>query len=158
MELDQRYPVKGSRSIEGPINPSVSKGSTEVEPSGYASASSGRTDRRRNGLRTCFSAVNCSSAAGFWCWNRSTTSRRVKAWVASGQLVRTAGPDSRSVFTARTRDVPQVCDAVATFASPSAKSLVTPMVCLPVQSVAQGEHPWSGSCSGSAARIFLLKA
>ncbi len=85
--------------------------------------------------------LDCSSAARSWGWNRSTTSRRVKVWVASGPRVRTPGPDGRSVFTARTPDVPQVCDAAATLASPSAKSLVIPMVSLPVQSAAPGEHP-----------------
>jgi hypothetical protein len=78
------------------------------------------------GLRACFSAVDCSSTARSWGWNQSTTSRRGKAWVASGQFVRTPGPDRRSIFTARTPDVPQVCDAVAALASPSAKSLVIP--------------------------------
>ena len=96
------------------------------------------------GLRACFSAVDCSSTARSWGWNRSATSRRVKAWVASGQLVRTPGPDGRSVFIARTPDVPQACDAAAALASPSAKSLVIPTVSLPVQSAAQGEHPVIG--------------
>jgi hypothetical protein len=83
---------------------------------------------------------------------RSTTSRRIKAWVASGQLVRTSGPDGRSIFTARTADVPQVCDAGAALVSLSAKSLVIPTMSLPVQSAAQGKHPRSGLCqhSGSA--------
>jgi hypothetical protein len=85
-----------------------------------------------------------SDLARSWGWNRSTASRRVKAWVTSGQLVRTPGPDGRSVFTARTPDVPQACDAVAAFASPSAKSLVIPTVSLPVQSAAQGAHPVVG--------------
>jgi hypothetical protein len=82
-----------------------------------------------------------SNLARHWGWNRSTTSRRVKVWVASGQLVRTPGPDGRSIFTARTADVPQPCDAAAVPASPSAKSLVIPTVSLPVQSAAQGEEP-----------------
>ena len=43
-------------------------------------------------LGACFSTVDCSSTALCWGWDRSTTSRRVKAWVASGQLVRTPGP------------------------------------------------------------------
>jgi MarR family protein len=82
-----------------------------------------------------------SDLARTWGWNRSTTSRRIKVWVASGQLVRTPGPDGRSIFTARTPDVPQACDAAAAVAFPSAKSLVIPTVSLPVQSAAQGEHP-----------------
>ena len=85
-----------------------------------------------------------SDLARTWGWNRSTTSRRVKARVASGQLVRTPGPDGRSIFTARTPDVPQACDTAAIPASPSAKSLVIPTVSLPVQSAAQGEHPVIG--------------
>jgi hypothetical protein len=92
------------------------------------------------GLRACFSAVDCSSTVRSWGWNRSTTSRPIKAWGASGQLVRTPGLNGRSMFTARTPDVPQVCDAVAVLVSPSAKSLVIPTVSLPVQSAAQGEH------------------
>jgi hypothetical protein len=85
-----------------------------------------------------------SDLARTWGWNRSTTSRRVKVWVASGQLVRTPGPDGRSVFTARTPDVPQPCDTAAAPASPPAKSLVIPTVSLPVQSAAQGEDPMAG--------------
>jgi hypothetical protein len=85
-----------------------------------------------------------SDLARYWGWNRSTTSRRVKAWVASGQLVRTPGRDGRSVFTVRTPDVPQACDATATLDSSSAKSLVIPTVSLPVQSAAQGEDPLIG--------------
>ena len=47
-------------------------------------------------------ATTVSDLARSWGWNRSTTSRRVKVWVASGQLVRSPGPDGRSIFTART--------------------------------------------------------
>ena len=89
-------------------------------------------------------ATTVSDLARCWGWNRSTTSRRVKAWVASGQIVRTPGPDGRSIFTARTPDVPRLCDAAATLAPPSAKSLVIPAVSLPVQSAARGEHPVIG--------------
>jgi len=89
-------------------------------------------------------ATTVSDLARCWGWNRSTTSRRVKVWVASGQLVRTPGPDGRSIFTARTPDVPQPCDTAVAVASPSAKSLVIPTVSLPVQAVAQGEHPVIG--------------
>jgi MarR family len=89
-------------------------------------------------------ATTVSDLARTWGWNRSTTSRRVKVWGASGQLVRTPGPDGRSVFRARTPDGPQPCDAAAALASPSAKSLVIPTVSLPVQSAAQGEHPLVG--------------
>jgi hypothetical protein len=89
-------------------------------------------------------ATTVSDLARTWGWNRSTTSRRVKVWVASGQLMRTLGPDGRSVFTARTADVPQACDAAAAPDSPSAKSLVIPTVNLPVQSTAQGEEPVIG--------------
>ena len=64
--------------------------------------------------------------------------------MASGQLGRTPGQDGRSVFTARTPDVPQACDVPAALTSPSAKSLVIPAVSLPVQSAAQGEHPVIG--------------
>src|SRR5258708_2529781 len=76
-------------------------------------------------------ATTVSDLARSWGWDRSTTSRRVKAWIASGELVRTPGPEGRSVFTARTPDVPQACDAPATVTSPSAKSLVIPTVSLP---------------------------
>src|SRR5450631_2393939 len=89
-------------------------------------------------------ATTVSDLARCWGWNRSTTSRRVKAWVASGQIVRTPGPDGRSIFTARTPDVPRLCDAAATLAPPSAKSLVIPTVSLPVQSAARGEHAVTG--------------
>ena len=86
-------------------------------------------------------ALHCSSIARFWGWSRLTTSRRVKIWVASGQLVRTPDPDDRVIFTARTPGVPQVCDAATGLASPSAKYFIIPIVRLPVQSAAQGEHP-----------------
>jgi MarR family len=89
-------------------------------------------------------ATTVSDLARAWGWNRSTTSQRVKAWVTSGQLVRTPGPDGRSVFTASTPGVPQPCDVPATVASPPAKSLVIPTVGLPVQSTAQSEHPVIG--------------
>src|SRR5471030_1744346 len=89
-------------------------------------------------------AITVSDLARSWGWNRSTTSRRVKVWVASGQLVRTPSLDGRSVFTARAPDVPQPCDAAAALASPPAKSLVIPTVSLPVQSAARGEHPLIG--------------
>jgi hypothetical protein len=89
-------------------------------------------------------ATTVSDLARIWGWNRSTTSRRLKVWVASGQLVRTPGPDGRSVFTARTPDVSQVCDAAAALASPSAKSLVIPTVSLRMQSAAQGDDPLIG--------------
>jgi hypothetical protein len=89
-------------------------------------------------------ATTVSDLARIWGWNRSTTSRRIKVWVASGQLVRTPGPDGRSIFTARTPDVPQPCDAAASVTSPSAKSLVIPTVSPPAPSAAQGEHPVIG--------------
>jgi hypothetical protein len=89
-------------------------------------------------------AIDCSSTARSWGWNRSTTSRRVKAWGASGELGRTPGSDGRSVFTARTPDVPQVCATAAALASPSANSLLIPTVNLPVQSAAKGQHPVIG--------------
>jgi len=85
-----------------------------------------------------------SDLARCWGWNRSTTSRRVKAWVTSGQLVRTPGPDGRSVFTARTPGVAQTCNTAPALASPSAKSLVIPTVSLPVQAAAHAEHPMLG--------------
>jgi hypothetical protein len=88
--------------------------------------------------------LDCSSTARSWGSNRSTTSQRVKVWVASDQLGRTPGSDGRSVFTARNPDVPQARDAAAGLASPSAKSLVIPTVSLPVQSGARGEHPVVG--------------
>ena len=124
----------------------VSKGCTEMEPSCSASASSSRPAGPADAidLRACFSAVDCSSTARSWGWNRSTTSRRVKAWVASGQLVRTPGPDGRSVFTARTPDVPQACDAAAPSLPRQRNLLVIPTVSLPVQSAAQGERPVIG--------------
>jgi hypothetical protein len=90
-------------------------------------------------------ATTVSDLARTWGWNRSTTSRRVKVWVASGQIVRAPGPDGRSVFTARTPDVPPACDAAAVPVSPSAKSLVIPAVSWPVQSAAQGEHSVAGT-------------
>jgi len=89
-------------------------------------------------------ATTVSDLARSWGWNRSTTSRRVKAWVASGQIVRTPGPDGRSIFTASTPDVPHPCDTAATLTSPPAKSLVIPTVSLPVQSAARDEHPVIG--------------
>ena len=89
-------------------------------------------------------ATTVSDLARYWGWNRSTTSRRVKAWVASGQLVRTPGPDGRSIFTARTPDLPRACDATAALASPSEKALIIPTVSLPVQSAAQGEDLVNG--------------
>jgi MarR family len=89
-------------------------------------------------------ATTVSDLARSWGWNRSTTSRRVKVWVASGQLVRTPGQDGRSVFTASTSGVPQPCDAAAAPASPSAKTLIIPTVSLPVQSPAHGEQPVVG--------------
>ena len=89
-------------------------------------------------------ATTVSDLARSWGWNRSTTSRRVKVWVAAGQLVRTPGPDGRSIFTARTPDVPHVCDAAAALTSSPAKSLVIPTVSLPVQSSAHCEHPPGG--------------
>jgi hypothetical protein len=137
----RRVPVK-ARALRAPINRSVSKGRTEVEPSCSASASSSRPDRRRNRAARLLQRRRLQQhRSRSWGWNQSTMSRRVKAWVASGQLVRTPGPDGRSVFTARTPAVPQVCDAVAVLASPPAKSLIIPTVSLPVQSAAQGEHP-----------------
>ncbi len=89
-------------------------------------------------------ATTVSDLARIWGWNRSTTSRRVKAWVTSGQIVRTPGPDGCSIFTLKTPDVPQPCDAVATLTSSSGKFLVIPTVSLPVQSGAQGAHPVIG--------------
>jgi hypothetical protein len=89
-------------------------------------------------------ATTVSDLARSWGWNRSTTSRRVKVWVASGQLVRSPGPDGRSIFTARTSDVPQACDAATALACPSAKSLVIPTLSLPVQSAAQGDDAVTG--------------
>jgi hypothetical protein len=56
--------------------------------------------------RACFSAIDYSSTRS-WGWNRSTTSRRVKAWVASGQLVRTPGPTVVPYSQATTPGVPQ---------------------------------------------------
>jgi hypothetical protein len=47
MGPDRRHPVK-ARALRAPINPSISKGCTEVEPSCSASVSSSRRDRRRN--------------------------------------------------------------------------------------------------------------
>ena len=89
-------------------------------------------------------ATTVSDLARCWGWNRSTTSRRIKLWVASGQLARTPGPDGRSVFTARTIDVPQPCDAAATLPFPPAKSVVIPKVSLPVESAAHAVHLLSG--------------
>jgi hypothetical protein len=48
MEPDRCHPVK-AHAVRAPINPSISKGRTEVEPSCLASASSSRPDCRRNG-------------------------------------------------------------------------------------------------------------
>jgi hypothetical protein len=89
-------------------------------------------------------ATTVSDLARYWGWNRSTTSRRVKAWVTSGQIVRTTGRDGRSTFTARTPDRPRACDATAALASPSEKALIIPTVSLPVQSAAQGEDLVNG--------------
>ena len=98
-----------------------------------------------------------SDLARHWGWNRSTTSRRIKAWVTSGQLVRTPGPDGRSIFTARTPDLPQACDVTATFASPSAKALVIPTV-LTVQSAAQEETLVNGVVQHFRAHIRVTRA
>jgi hypothetical protein len=136
---DGRHRVK-ARAVRAPINPSVSKGSTEAEPGCSASALSSRPAADAICLRACFSAVDCSSTARSWGWNRSTTSRRAKVWFASGQIWRTPGPDGRSIFTARTLGVAQACNAAAALAFPSAKSLVIPTVSLPVRSAAQGER------------------
>jgi len=89
-------------------------------------------------------ATTVSDLARSWGWNRSTTSRRVKVWVASGQIVRTPGPDGRSVFTVRTPDVRQAYDGAAALAFPSANSLVIPAPSPPVQSAANGEDPVTG--------------
>jgi len=102
-------------------------------------------------------ATTVSDLARYWGWNRSTTSRRVKAWVASGQLVRTPGPDGRSIFTARTPDLPQACDAAATIASPSEKALIIPTV-LPVQSPAQAEDLVNGVVQHSIATLRVTRA
>jgi hypothetical protein len=74
MGPDRRHRVKG-RALRAPINPSVSKGRTEAEPSRSASASSSRLAGPMIGPRACFSAVDCGSIAHSWGWNRSTTSR-----------------------------------------------------------------------------------
>jgi hypothetical protein len=104
-------------------------------------------------------ALDCSSTARSQGYNRSTTSRRVKVWVASGQRVRTPVPDGHSIFTERTPDVPQPCDAMAPVTSPSAKSLVIPTVNLPVQSAAWGEHPLIGVVQHFGGLVsFSLKA
>jgi DNA-binding MarR family transcriptional regulator len=50
-----------------------------------------------HGQPDCTIATTVSDLARSWGRNRSTTSRRVKAWVASGQLVRTPRPDGRSL-------------------------------------------------------------
>jgi hypothetical protein len=102
-------------------------------------------------------ATTVSDLARYWGWNRSTTSRRVKAWVAFGLLVRTPGPDGRSVFTSRTPDVPQVCDAATELASQSAKSLVIPTMSLPVQSTAQGEQPLIGAVQRLGSPIATVR-
>ena len=101
-------------------------------------------------------ATTVSDLARYWGWNRSTTSRRVKAWVASGQLVRTPGPDGRSIFTARTPALPQPCDAAVIIASPSEKALIIPTV-LPVQSAAQGEDLVNGVVQHFGSSIATLR-
>jgi DNA-binding MarR family transcriptional regulator len=105
-------------------------------------------------------ATTVSDLARYWGWNRSTTSRRVKAWVASGQLVRTPSPDGRSIFTARTPDLAQACNAAANIASPSEKALVIPTV-LPMQPAAQGEDLVNGAVhhfESSIARLSVTRA
>jgi hypothetical protein len=89
-------------------------------------------------------ATTVSDLARYWGWNRSTTSRRIKAWVTSGQIVRTTGRDGRFTFTAGTPDQPQASDATAALASPPEKALIIPTVSLPVQSAAQGEDLMNG--------------
>jgi len=101
-------------------------------------------------------ATTVSDLARYWGWNRSTTSRRVKAWVASGQLVRTPGPDGRSIFTARTPDLPQACDKATALASPPAKALIIPTV-QPVQSAAQGEDLVNGVVQHFGSSIATLR-
>jgi MarR family len=78
-----------------------------------------------------------SDLARQWGWNRSTTSRRLKAWVASGLLVRTPGRDGRSVFITQTPPVQQP----RTLASLLPESLVPARLITPVQPTAQGAHP-----------------
>src|SRR5450755_579547 len=80
-------------------------------------------------------ATTVSDLARSWGWNRSTTSRRVKVWVASGQLVRTPGLDGRPVFTARTT---RCATGVRRRGRPHFPVGTT--VSLPVQSAAWGEH------------------
>ena len=77
--------------------------------------------------------------------------------MTSGQLVRTPGPDGRSIFTARTPDLPQACDVTATLASPSAKALVIPTV-LTVQSAAQEETLVNGVVQHFRAHIRVTRA
>ena len=101
-------------------------------------------------------ATTVSDLARYWGWNRSTTSRRVKAWVASGQVVRTPGPDGRSIFTARTPDLPQACDTATALASPSEKALIIPTV-LPVQSPAQGRDLVNGGVHHPGSLIGPLR-
>ena len=56
-------------------------------------------------------AITVSNLARCWGWNRSTTSRRVKVWVAAGQLVRT--PRARTVVPFSQREHP-TCHRCAT--------------------------------------------
>ena len=119
MGPDRRDPVK-ARAVRAPINPSVSNGRTEVEPT--CSASAGPAGCSTPTQQGC-AAASAPSIAATPLAPGAGTSRprrgRVKARVASGQLVRTPGPDGRSIFTARTPDVPQVCDAAAILVFPS---------------------------------------
>ena len=142
MGPDRRHPLnpspQGSRHST-PINPSIPNAALRWSRVARPRAA-GRTDRRRNRAARCFGAINCSSTARSWAGTGRQRRGASRYGVASGQLGRTPGPDGRSVFTARTPDVPQACDAAAGLASPSAKSLAIPTVSLLVQSAAQGEY------------------
>jgi hypothetical protein len=138
MGPDRRHPV-AARAVRASINPAVSMGCAEVEPSCAASAWSSRPARSPKQLFCApVSAPSIATTARSWGWNRSTGARRVKVWVASARLVRTPALDGRSSFTVRNTRCAQACDAAAALAFPSAKYLVIAAVSLPVQSTAQG--------------------
>lgn len=93
-----------------------------------------------------------------WGWNRSTTSRRIKAWVTAGQVVRTTGHDGRTIFTARTPDQSRARDAAATIASPSENATMIPTVKLTVQSAAQGQKLANGVTQLVGSSMTSLRA
>jgi hypothetical protein len=134
-------------ALRAPINPSISKGCTEVEPSCPGlEQPAGRTADAIGRLLQRHRLHRHRSLLGLEPVDH-VAARQGMGRIRSDGVTSSCthpGPDGRPIFTARTPDVPQACAAAAALASPSAKSLVIPTVSLPVQSDAQGEHPVVG--------------